>query len=59
MEFPTKFDRVKSRWSIVYIEGTHAIISKKCYITFSEDRFVISKHCRLFVIVLDLGVSGP
>ena len=28
MEFPMKFDTVKSGWSIVYIEGTHAIISK-------------------------------
>ena len=39
MEFTIKFDTVKSEWSIVYIEGSRVIISKKCYISFSEDRF--------------------
>ena len=29
MEFSIKFDTVKSRWSIIYIEGLHLIISKK------------------------------
>ena len=29
MEFPIYFDTVKSGWSIVYIEGSHIIISKK------------------------------
>ena len=29
MEFPIKFDTVKSGWSIVYIEGSQVIISKK------------------------------
>ena len=28
MEFPLKFDTVKSRWSIVYCEGSQVIISK-------------------------------
>ena len=47
-----KLHTVKSRWSIVYIEGTHVIISKKkkkkkkqqkkkdCP-TFSEDQFYL------------------
>ena len=29
MEFPIKFDKVKSGWSIVYIEGSQVIIFKK------------------------------
>ena len=29
MEFPIKFETFKSGWSIVYIEGSEAIISKK------------------------------
>ena len=28
MEFPIKFDTVKSGWSIVYIEGSQVLISK-------------------------------
>ena len=28
MEFPLKFDTVKSRWSIVHCEGSQVIISK-------------------------------
>ena len=34
MEFPIKFDTVKSGWSIVYIEGSQVIISKIFYISF-------------------------
>ena len=29
MEFPIKFDTVKSGWSIVYTEGSQVIIEKK------------------------------
>ena len=29
MEFPIKFDTVKSGWSVVYIEGSQVIISLK------------------------------
>ena len=28
MEFPIKFDSVKPRWTIIYIEGSHVIIFK-------------------------------
>ena len=42
MEFPIKFDTVKSGWSI---EGPQVIISKIYYISFSEDRFCLSKQC--------------
>ena len=31
MEFPIKFDTVKSGWSIVHIEGLQVIISLKYY----------------------------
>ena len=31
MEFSIKFDTVKSGWSIVYIEGSQVIVSKKYY----------------------------
>ena len=37
MEFSIKFDTVMSGWSIVYIKGSQIIISKKYYISFSED----------------------
>ena len=37
MGFSIKFDRVKSGWSIVYIEGSHVMISPKCFIPFSAD----------------------
>ena len=37
MEFPIKFDTVMSGWSIVYIKGSQVIISKKYYISFSDD----------------------
>ena len=45
MEFPIKFDKVKLGWSILYIEGSQDIISKKYCISFSEDRFCLSKQC--------------
>ena len=35
MEFPIKFDTVKSGWSIVYIEGSQIIISKKYCVSLS------------------------
>ena len=35
MESSIKFDSVKSGWSIVYIEGSQVIISKKYHISFS------------------------
>ena len=42
MEFPIKFDTVKSGWFIVYIEGSHVIISKQVsYISFSEDYYCV------------------
>ena len=45
MDFSIKFDTVKSGWSIVYIEGSQVIISKKKYcISFNEDGF-FSKQC--------------
>ena len=37
LEFPIKFDTVKSGWFIVYTEWPQVIISKKNYISFSED----------------------
>ena len=37
MEFSIKFDTVESGWSIIYIEGSHVIISKKKCISFFED----------------------
>ena len=36
IEFSIKFDTVKSGWSILYIEGSQVIISKKTCISFSE-----------------------
>ena len=44
MKFLVKFDTVKSGWSIVYniIEGSQVIISKKYYISFSEDWFCLA-----------------
>ena len=41
-----KFDTVKSRWSIAYIEGSQDIISKKYWFFFTEDHFCLSKQCR-------------
>ena len=41
MEFPIKFDTVKSEWSVVYIERLQVIISKE-NISFSEGRFCLS-----------------
>ena len=34
MEFSIKFGRVKSEWSVVYIEGSQVIISKYCFTFF-------------------------
>ena len=38
---------IKSRWSIVYIEGSQVMIKSEYNISFSEDRFCLSKHCYL------------
>ena len=35
-----KFDIVKSRWAIVYIEGSQVIISKKMYYFFWRSIFL-------------------
>ena len=45
MEFSIKFGIVKSGWSIVYIEGSQVIITKKYCICFRENQFYISKQC--------------
>ena len=37
MEFPIKFDAVKSGRSIAYIWGSQVLISLKCNISFFED----------------------
>ena len=42
MEFTIKLDTVKSEWSIVYIEGSRVIISKKCYILSLKMDFVVA-----------------
>ena len=41
MEFPIKFDTVKSGWSIVYMEGSMVVILKNIYVFFSE-HFVLA-----------------
>ena len=46
MEFPRKFDTVKSGWLIVYIEGSQVIIAQTYCISFSEDQIYISKQSR-------------
>ena len=38
MNFSIKFDTFRSGWSIEYIERSKVIISKKSYISFSEDQ---------------------
>ena len=38
MESSIKFDTVRPVWSIVYIEGSHIVISIKYFISFSEGR---------------------
>ena len=45
MDVSIKFVTVKSGWSIIYIEGSQVIISKKYCIHLSEDRFCLSKQC--------------
>ena len=42
MECSIKFDTVRSGWSIVYIEGSQVIISKK-YLSFLKINFVLAK----------------
>ena len=46
MDFPIKFDTVKSGWSVVYIEGSQVMIFTKYCISFYENRFCLSKQCR-------------
>ena len=46
MGYSIKFETVKSGWSIVYIEGLQVIISPKYCISFSKDRFCLSRQCR-------------
>ena len=41
MEYSIKLHIIKSRYSIVYIEGSEVIISKKYCKSFSEDSFVL------------------
>ena len=40
------FSIVKSKWSILYIEGSPVKMSKKC-ISFSGEQFCPSKQCKL------------
>ena len=42
MEFPIKFDTVKSGWSIVYIEGSQIIIFKTIIIFSLKVEFVLA-----------------
>ena len=58
MEFPIKFDTVKSGWSIVYIEGSQVIISEKYCISFSEDWFCLGKQCRPWWNATICGISS-
>ena len=44
MECPIKSVTDKSGWSIVYIEGSRVVFSKKYCISFSEDGFVLANH---------------
>ena len=37
MEFPIKFDTVKSGWSIVYFKGSQVIISKNIFLSLKID----------------------
>ena len=75
MKFPIKFYTVKSGWSIVYIEGSQVIISKKYCILLSEDLFTFTNNVnpdemqrsimlhfirvRTVCQSTHLGVSGP
>ena len=58
MEFPTKFDTVKSGWSIICIEGSQVIILNKYCISFSEDKFFLSKQCRSWWNATLCGISS-
>ena len=42
MEFPIKFDTVKSGWSIIYIEGSQVIILKNFVFLFLKTHFVLA-----------------
>ena len=42
MKFPIKFDTVKSGWSIVYIEGSHALVSKLNVFLYLKIDFVLA-----------------
>ena len=46
MEFSIKLHTVKPGWSIVKIEGSQVMISKKYCISFSKDQFCNTKQCR-------------
>ena len=53
MDFSIKFDTVKSGWSIVYIEGSQVIISKKSIVFLSMGGQWLSGR------VLDSRQKGP
>ena len=40
------FDTINLGWSIVYIKGSHVILSKCYCISFSEDYFCLNNQCR-------------
>ena len=50
MEFPIKFDTVKLGWSIVYIEGSLVIISKKNIFLSLKIEFVLANSAGFFVL---------
>ena len=53
MECSIKLDTVKLGWSIVYIEGSQVIISKKCIIFLSlKMNFVLANSADLIVQIL-------
>ena len=45
MEFPIKFDTIKSGWSIVYIEGSQVIISSGPE---PNDRTILQDPCIIY-----------
>ena len=59
MEFSIKLHKIKSGWSIVYIEGAKVIFSKKYCIFFFKDRFVLANSAdpdeMLYHIVFHMG----
>ena len=46
MKLSMKLITVKSRLSNIYIEGSQDLISNQYYISFSEDRCYLGKHCK-------------